>query len=94
MNEFIIDFIYDQMPYTALVSPKRETGNSEYFVKLESQNQELHVNIAAKPCGEGKSEWCFKGDSNDAGDYDPGLLQEIGEAIENYQVNNPSGNNI
>jgi hypothetical protein len=31
-------------------------------------------------------EWCFKGEPGEAGNYDPALLQEIGEAIEKYQT--------
>ena len=85
MDEFIIDFVYDQIPYTGLVSPKQEGNELFYTVKVESQNQEFYLDIIANPCGDGKMEWCFKGDSSDADNYDPALLQEIGEAIEKHQ---------
>ena len=86
MDEFVIDFIYEQMPFTGLVLPRREGDNLVYSVKLESQNQELNLNITANPCGDGKVEWCFTGTPDEAGSYDPALLQEIGEAIEKYQT--------
>ena len=86
MNEFVIDFIYDQMPFTGLVSPRQEGDELMYTVKVESQNQELNLDITASPCGDGKMEWCFRGEPGEAGDYDPTLLQEIGEAIEKYQT--------
>lgn len=86
MDEFIIDFIYEKMPFTGLVSPRQEEGEWIYTVKVESQNQELNLDITANPCGDGKMEWCFKGTSGETGNYDPALLQEIGEAIEKYQT--------
>ena len=86
MDEFVIDFIYEKMLFTGLVRPGKEGGDMVYSVKVESRNQELNLDITANPCGDGKMEWCFKGDSNDAGSYDPALLQEIGEAIEKYQT--------
>jgi hypothetical protein len=86
MDEFVIDFIYEQMPFTGLVSPRKAGDGLVYSVKLESENQELNLDITAKPCDDGKVEWCFKGDPDEAGSYDPALLQEIGEAIEKYQT--------
>jgi hypothetical protein len=86
MNEFIIDFVYEQMPFTGLVFPRYKGGNIVYSLKLESQNQEFNLDITANLCGEGKMEWCFSGEPDDAGSYDPALLQEIGEAIEKYQI--------
>jgi hypothetical protein len=90
MDEFVIDFTYEQMPFTGLVSPRHEGDNSVYSVKLESQNQELNLEIIANPCGDGKMEWCFKGEPNETDNYDPALLQEIGEAIEKYQTSLPT----
>jgi hypothetical protein len=84
MNEFVIDFVYDQVPYTGLVVPRQQGQELVYSVKVESQNQELNLDIIANPCGEGKMEWCFSGTPDES--YDPGLLQEIGEAIEKYQT--------
>jgi hypothetical protein len=86
MDEFVIDFIYEQMPFTGLVLPRREGDDMVYSVKLESQNQELNLNITANPCGDGKVEWCFTGTPEEAESYDPALLQEVGEAIEKYQT--------
>jgi hypothetical protein len=59
MNEFVIDFVYEQMPYTGLVFPKQAGHELVYSVKVESQNQEINLDIIANPCGEGKVEWCF-----------------------------------
>jgi hypothetical protein len=86
MDEFVIDFVYDQMPFTGLVQPRKVGDDLMYSVKAESQNQELNLDIIANPCGEGMVEWCFSGTPDDAGTYDSGLLQEIGEAIEKYQT--------
>ena len=86
MDEFVIDFIYEQKPFTGLVLPRKEGDDLVYSVKLESQNQELNLDITANPCGDGKTEWCFKGEPNEEGSYDPALLQEIGEAIEKHQT--------
>jgi hypothetical protein len=87
MEEFVIDFIYEKMPFTGLVLPRKEGDDLLYSVKLESQNQELNLDITANPCGDGKIEWCFKGEPGESGNYDPALLLEIGEAIEKYQAN-------
>ena len=89
MNEFVIDFVYGQIPFTALVSPRNTDGNLVYSVKLESQNQELNLDISANPCGDGKTEWCYSGGWDEGVDFDPALLLEIGEAIEKYQISNP-----
>jgi hypothetical protein len=87
MNEFLIDFIYEQKPFTGLVSPKKKGTDTVYAVKVESLDQELNLDILANPCGEGKTEWCFSGTPDEADRYDAALLQEIGEAIEKYQIN-------
>jgi hypothetical protein len=88
MNQFLIDFVYEQRPFTGLVSPRQKGLDTVYAVKVESQDQELNLDIIANPCGEGKTEWCFSGTPDETGRYDPALLQEIGEAIEKYQVDN------
>ena len=85
MNEFLIYFVYEQMPFTGLVIPRQKGEDTVYCVRVESQNQELNLDISANPCGDGKMEWCFSGTPNEADGYDPALLQEIGEAIEKYQ---------
>jgi hypothetical protein len=85
MNEFVIDFVYNQMPYTGLVVPSQQGQELVYSVKVESQNQELNLDISANPCGDGKMEWCFSGIPDETASYDPDLLQEIGEAIEKHQ---------
>ena len=86
MNEFVIEFLYQQVPFSGLVIPRQEGDDLLYKVKLESQNQELNLDITANPCGDGKMEWCFTDPVEEAGTYDQALLQEIGEAIEKYQV--------
>ena len=86
MNEFVIDFVYEQRLFSGLVIPRQAGDHVTYSVKLESQDQELNLDIQANPCGEGKSEWCFSGVPNESEKADPALLQEIGEAIEKYQV--------
>ena len=61
MNEFVIDFLYEQMPFTGLVLPGNKGSDIIYSVKVESQDQELNLDIVANPCGDGKMEWCFTG---------------------------------
>jgi len=60
MDPFVIDFIYDGIPYRGLVTGKKENDISSYSVKVESQNQESYLEIVANPCGEDKMDWCFK----------------------------------
>lgn len=96
MNEFVIDFAYQGATYTGLVTPKTIKGEILYAVRLESENQELYLDIFANPCGENKMDWCFKelpgeGQMND---YDKEFLQEIGEAIEKYQIGLPADNDL
>ena len=86
MNEFVIDFVYAQRPFTGLVSTREQGSETVYSVKLESLDQAINLNIVANGCGNGKTEWCFSGIPEDEGDNDPALLQEIGEAIEKYQT--------
>lgn len=83
-DAFIIDFNYQGTAYTGLVTPKTNDVQEGYTVKLESENQDLFLDIVAKPCGEDKMEWCFM-DNSAGGEYDKDFLQEIGEAIEKYQ---------
>jgi len=86
MNEFVIDFVYEQKFFTGLVSPREQGSDTVYVVKAESHDQEIKLNIIASGCGDGKMEWCFSGSLEDGEGYDPSLLQEIGEAIEKYQT--------
>jgi hypothetical protein len=37
MDEFVIDFVYDHMPFTGLVSPRQEGNEWIYTVRVESQ---------------------------------------------------------
>ena len=80
--------MYEQRPFSGLVTPRQVGDHVLYSVKLESLNQEFNLNIQANPCGDGKSEWCFSGAPNESETPDPALLQEIGEAIEKYQISN------
>jgi hypothetical protein len=54
MGSFVINFIYEGLNYAALVTPKTYDGQEGYAVKIESENQELFLDIFAKPCGEEK----------------------------------------
>ena len=89
MNPFIIDFLYDGLPYRGLVISKEETetGSLSYNVKVESENQELFLDIVANPCGMDKMDWCFRDPDNTPADarFDKNFLQEIGEAIEKHE---------
>jgi hypothetical protein len=89
MNPFIIDFLYDGLPYRGLVTPREETktGSLSYSLKVESENQEFFLDIVANPCGMDKMDWCFQDPDNtpDEARFDKNFLQEIGEAIEKYE---------
>jgi hypothetical protein len=87
---FEIDFLYDGLPYRGLVTTTGMAENKYYFVKVESENQELYLNIVGKPCGQDKMDWCFKEPQMDENDeqVDKNFLMEIGEAIEKYQSTN------
>jgi hypothetical protein len=88
-SPFIIDFLYDGLPYRGLVTPGKETetGSLYYSVKAESENQEFYLDIVANPCGMDKMDWCFQYPDNSPADAraDKNFLQEIGEAIEKYE---------
>jgi hypothetical protein len=90
MNSFIIDFIYDGIPYRGLVTVNGERDVLSYFVKVESENQESYLEIVANPCGEDKMDWCFKDPDAEPENksFDKNFLQEIGEAIEKHEVAN------
>jgi hypothetical protein len=92
LNPFIIDFLYDGLPYRGLVTPKEktETDSLSYTVKVESENQELFLDIIANPCGTDKMDWCFQDADKAPGDarFDKDFLQEIGEAIEKHESGN------
>jgi hypothetical protein len=90
MDPFVIDFLYDGIPYRGLVTTNRADDTLSYSVKVESQNQESYLEIVANPCGEDKMDWCFKdADAEpDSQTFDKNFLQEIGEAIEKYEAAN------
>ena len=84
MNEFQINFNYQEVNYTGLITPIENPDTLSYKVNLESGNQESFVEIIAKPSDAMTGEWefeCSNGD-NPVDYYDKKLLQEIGEAIE------------
>jgi hypothetical protein len=89
MNPFVVDFLYDGFPYKALITPNGENDDKSYGVKLESENQELYLDIVANPCGSDKMDWCLKetAEGPNSG-FDKNLLMEIGEAIEKYEISN------
>lgn len=84
MKEFVIDFMYNGVPYAGLVTPKEDRDGTFYSVHLESENQEVHLDILANACEADKSDWCFKcpDGQEPPQNYDKAFLQEIGEAIE------------
>ena len=84
MNEFIIDFIYNGAPYSGLVTRKDGRGEPYYSVRLESENQEVQVDIIAKECGSEKMDWCFRSPEGrePPQNIDKDFLREVGEAIE------------
>lgn len=92
MNPFIIDFLYNGIPYRGLVTANGENDILSYSVKVESENQESYLNIVANPCGEEKMDWCFKDPDAETENtiFDKNFLQEIGEAIEKHEVTNAS----
>jgi len=87
---FEIDFSYDGFPYRGLVTATGDAENKTYVVKVESDNQEFYLDIVARPCDQGKSDWCFKNDLPTQKDlpFDKNFLLEIGEAIEKYESSN------
>jgi hypothetical protein len=88
MSEFIIDFTSNGISYSGLVTPISSGDELHYAVVVESENQELHLEIIADNCGEGKLDWCYKesGNSQESNPYDKAFLQEIGEAIEKHET--------
>jgi hypothetical protein len=89
MEKFTIDFSYDGTSYTALVTPRLENGVTVYSVQLESENQETFVEILASPPGTDDGQWIFKcpDDQEPSEYYDKKLLEEIGEVIEQNEIN-------
>ncbi|HEY4155011.1 MAG TPA: hypothetical protein VGM24_06280 [Puia sp.] len=88
MNQFVIDFIYNGAPYSGLVTPKEENNSTYYSVHLESENQEVHLDIEARPCDADQMDWCFRcpDGQEPPKNYDKAFLQEIGEAIEKCEA--------
>jgi|GEM_PF-3515899 len=83
-SPFQIEFNYDEIPYVGIVTPFRSGSETWYSVQLESENQETHITLIAKPSESSLEDWSFA--CEDEGDpldyYDKDLLVEIGEAIE------------
>lgn len=83
-STFQIEFNYDEIPYVGIVTPIRSGSETWYSVQLESENQENHITLIAKPSESSLEDWTFS--CEDEGDpldyYDKDLLVEIGEAIE------------
>jgi hypothetical protein len=88
LKEFEIDFRYQEVAYIGLITPIDKTTEIWYSIKLESANQEHHVEIIAKPSSSEIEDWDFTcNDGNEAiRYYDKDLLVEIGEAIERYLI--------
>ncbi|HMI60733.1 MAG TPA: hypothetical protein VK518_07495 [Puia sp.] len=88
LKEFEIDFSFQDIEYIGLVTPIDKTTEIWYSIRLESSNQEIHVEIIAKPSPSQLEDWDFTcNDGNEAIHYyDQDLLVEIGEAIEKYLI--------
>ena len=84
MQEFQIDFNYQDVPYVGLVTPIDVGSNTSYKINLESENQESFVEIVGSPSAGEPGDWKFicSNGNNPTDYYDKQLLQEIGEAIE------------
>jgi hypothetical protein len=91
MQEFVIAFHYDGIPYTAIVTPCMDAGPLYYAVKLESGNQDNYLEIHARPPGADRTAWEFTcpDEQQTPDSYDPRLLEEIGEAIEKKETDQP-----
>ena len=87
-QEFQIEFTYQHIPYLGLVKPISRKGDLWYTVDLESENQETHLQILARPSTSSWDYWDFEcGAGEKATDhYDKELLDEVGEAIEKQMV--------
>jgi len=84
MDEFQINFNYEDIEYAGLVTPIPNSDKQSYRVNLESGNQENFVEIIAEPSSSVSGNWdfvCTNGD-DPIDYYDKNLLLEIGEAIE------------
>ena len=88
MEQFVIDFTYNGASYSGLVTPREEKDELFYSVHLESENQELNLDILARECDSDKMDWCFRcpDGQEPPQNIDQDLLQEIGEAIEEWEM--------
>jgi hypothetical protein len=87
-NEFQIEFTYDEVSYVGLVVSTRQDGDIGYRVHLESDNQEIYLDLILMPSDSELEDWVFTcGNAENAKKYyDKGLLEEVGEQIEAYQI--------
>lgn len=88
LNEFQIEFNYQEIPYIGIVMRVAQGKDIWYRVKLESENQEEYVEILAKSSASEEGDWKFECEPTGSAleYYDKGLLDEIGEAIEKYNT--------
>lgn len=88
---FEIEFTYAGSPYAGLVRPLSSNPDSGYCVVLESENQELYLEILLLPASSPLEDWDFKcGEGEDASHYyDKELLEEIGEQVEAHLIAAP-----
>ena len=92
-EEFQIEFTFEDTAYIGLVNPIDKGQETWYRVNLESENQEKYVEIIAKPSASALEDWDFECEpaGNARLHYDKDLLDEIGEAIEKYNIAGPNG---
>ena len=92
-TEFQIEFTFDGIAYIGIVSPIAKGQETWYRVNLESENQENYIEIIAKPPASALEDWNFECEpaGNARLHYDKDLLNEIGEAIEKYNIDRPGG---
>jgi hypothetical protein len=89
INEpFQIEFTYQDISYIGLVTPVIKNKKTGYLVDLESENQESNMRITLTPSNSALEDWDFEcGEGEPATEYyDKDLLEEVGEAIEKYNL--------
>ena len=89
INEpFQIEFTYQDIPYIGLVTPVIKNKKTGYHVDLESENQESNMRITLTPSNSALEDWDFECGEGEAATeyYDKDLLEEVGEAIEKYNL--------
>jgi hypothetical protein len=87
-EDFQIEFTFQNNPYIGLVKPLKRNNELWYSIDLESQNQESKMQIIARPSTSALEDWDFEcvGGEPATAHYDKELLQEAGEAIEQYLI--------